>query len=64
MDRASLLDEHHAVARRFHLAEEMRVQEHGRPPGSQLAQQIADQEPPERIEARRRLVEKHEIGDR
>ena len=56
------LQEGHAVARHLDLAQEVRVQEDGRAAGLQIADDVADQEAAERVQARRGLVEEDEVG--
>ena len=61
-NHAALFDEGDPIARCLDLAEQMRVQEHGRAGGAQLLDDPAHEQAAERIEPRGRLVEKHELG--
>ena len=51
-----------AVAGGLDLAEQVRVEEHGGARALQLADQVAHQQPAERIEPRGGLVEEHQLG--
>src|SRR6185503_11303736 len=56
-----VLHERDAVARGLDLAEQVRVQEHGGATVAQLVDDVAHEQAPERIEARRRLIEEDQL---
>src|SRR5258708_7446679 len=59
---APVRHESHAVARDLHLSQQMRVQEHGRPPGTQITNQVPHQEAAKGIEPGSGLVEEYKLG--
>ena len=60
VDDAAAFDERHAIAGRFHFAEQMGIEKHRDPVGAQLVDDVAHQQPAQRIEAGGRLVQEHE----
>ena len=60
MQHPSLADEGYAVTGFFDFAEQVGVEEHGGAAIPQFRHDVAHQQPAERVEARRRLVEEHE----
>ena len=61
-DGRPLVDDRHAIADVLGLFEQVRVEEHGRPPLAQPADDLAHVVAPDRVERARGLVEHHQRG--
>ena len=57
-----MIDDGHAIADPLHLGQKVGVEEHGRAPVAQRADDAAHVLPADRIEGRRRLVEDDQLG--